>query len=181
MNEDGHAPRACDDGMANGASHQIVLDLPMVGESRMAPFLNARCLMLRWRTLILAIVLVLGLPFRFADAAQMPCHAASAGAAATVLEQTQHAMKAHTQATPSAVAIMAPGERSHACRGSMTDRHPSGQCGMNAPCCGGALPAAQPRIDAPALSMLFVIRVVSDPASPFLTDGVDRPPRPALV
>lgn len=181
MNEHGHAPRACDDGMANGASHQIVLDLPMVGESRMAPFLNARCLMLRWRTLILAIVLVLGLPFRFAEAAQMPCHAASAGAAATVLEQTQHAMKAHTQATPSAVAIMAPGERSHACRGSMTDRHPSGQCGMNAPCCGGALPAAQPRIDAPALSMLFVIRVVSDPPSPFLTDGVDRPPRPALV
>lgn len=147
----------------------------------MAQFLNARCLMLRWRTLILALVLVLGLPLRLAGAAQAPCHAVSAGMPATALGQAQHAMKRHTQAAPSAVAVMAPGERNHACMASMTDRHPSGQCGMNAPCCSGALPAAPPRIDAPALSMLFVIRLVSDPASPFLTDGVDRPPRPILV
>lgn len=138
-------------------------------------------LMLRWRTLILAIVLVLGLPLRLAGAAQAPCHAAAAGMGATALGQAQHVLTRHAQAAPNAIAAIATGERHDCSMASMTDRHSSGQCGTNAPCCSGALPAAHPRIDAPALSMLCVIRLVSDPASPFLTDGVDRPPRPALV
>jgi hypothetical protein len=139
--------------------------------------------MLRWRHLILALVLLLSLPLRFADAALAPCHAHPAGMDAAASAQTQHPMTAHARAAlPGTTVALASPQCSHAGVASMADHHASGVCGMNAPCCTGALPATAPRVSAPALSLLlFAIRLVSDPASPFLTDGVDRPPRPSLV
>ena len=137
--------------------------------------------MFRWRTLLLALALVLSLPLRLAGVAPAPCHVTPAELTTAVSTHAPQTFISHAKTADPPAVVAANGHCSHAYGTSTNDPHPSGPCGMNAPCCIGALPTSAPRVSAPALSMLLVMHLVSDPASPFLTEGVDRPPREFLV
>ncbi|MBS2132159.1 hypothetical protein KEX41_28660 (plasmid) [Burkholderia thailandensis] len=135
--------------------------------------------MFRWRIFILALALILGLPLELAGAASLPCQTGPTVTASAVAGGPHRAVM-HSATGSRASTAVAVSPCDDGCIASMSASHTAGQCGMSASCFIGAGPAVL-RIDEPRLAMLHAVHHVSDPASRFLTSGIDRPPRLSLV
>jgi hypothetical protein len=134
--------------------------------------------MLRWRTFLLALLLFLSLPIRPGVAAMLSCGVAPAAAVTEGMTDASRATMLHGHAAQAPVAT-------HACdqgNGTMSLTHPAGQCSMCSPCFASAV-ATVSVVGLPArdVALLHVVRPRSDPASRFLTDGIDRPPSAFLA
>ena len=126
----------------------------------------------RWSVIILALALILSLPQWLAGAASLPFQVRSVMTA--VSAPADDAIPRDETAPRTLVAVT--GQCDHAGFAPMSAAHAAGQCGMGASCAIGDGPAAL-RVDEPRFARLHIVHLVSDPASHFLTNGIDRPPR----
>jgi len=109
--------------------------------------------MLRWRTFLFAMLLVLSLPIRQAGAVPLHCDAAPVvNVPVKVMHHAVEVVRADSAAAARAECQHADAEVAHTA-------HAAGQCGASASCCTG---------------------LAVDAAPIFLTSGIDRPPRPFL-
>lgn len=136
--------------------------------------------MLRWRALVFVLLLILGLPVLSGARAETHC-----GVVSPAVTEALSGGVVHGSATLQACAerqrrVAIPGRAcDDRCDATMNHSHPAGQCSSCALCyCAGALaPASIAVVPSHSLLVLHACPPASDAATPFLTDGIERPPR----
>jgi hypothetical protein len=129
-----------------------------------------------WRKLFLVVLLVLSLPVQSFAAVEMNCESWQFGSDGTSVHENGVAAQAdmgHMHAVLSADSML---DHHHP-----SDLHHTHSCAACAACCvGAAAPASVSATVAVDLSFAIPFPLSTGGAS-FLTGGVERPPRPALV
>lgn len=132
-----------------------------------------------WRKLLLVVLLILSLPVQSFAAVSMKCAFShsheNVPSAEDAVEETPDAHHAHGDGDLTA-AVDHAGHHHHGVH------HQAHQCSTCASCCLGAALPVSPTVAASIAAVRFAppsqfsVAVVR-----FLTDGIERPPRPALV
>ncbi|WP_323123021.1 hypothetical protein [Burkholderia alba] len=125
------------------------------------------------RRLLLVLLLAVALPFQSFAAVTMSCGPTHAGTAGDPHGAAQHGDEPDGQ--PSA-------QRAHPHTADSGGQHHAHPCASCASCCVGAALGgpAVPAVHAGAAHDARPLGLAAPQAS-FLTDGIERPPRPALV
>ncbi|WP_157381072.1 hypothetical protein [Burkholderia ubonensis] len=134
--------------------------------------------MFYWRSFLLAAVLILSLPLRIAAATPSACCAVPGMAASSMaapVQRTEFRGPDAVRQTPATVTLKT---CCHVGDHARHASHAAGPCGTCASCIACAV-AAGPRIAAYGFEITnaHAARPDSDPASTYLTEGIDRPPR----
>ncbi|WP_199544151.1 hypothetical protein [Paraburkholderia kururiensis] len=134
--------------------------------------------MTRWRFFLFTVLLMLCMPMRLAMATSLPQGTVSAAVGGTRVLAAEHS-HAFPCGTPHLRIGGVQGTRARAQRGSprFSTVHAAGPCSIS---CLAVAVAGEPRLTAPKLESIPFRprRPSSDPASSFLTEGIERPPRP---
>jgi hypothetical protein len=129
-----------------------------------------------WRKLLIVVLLALSLPVQSFAAISMKCVPAHANAGEAPAQHVMHDMAEHDPGIHG-MAVADDGQP-HASRNA-DHAH---LCSTCASCCvGAALPAVAVVATAMAATRIITRVPPSDAAVSFLTDGIERPPRTALV
>ncbi|PTB20546.1 hypothetical protein C9I57_11955 [Trinickia symbiotica] len=129
-----------------------------------------------WRKLLIVVLLVLSLPVQSFAAISMKCVAAHAERTEASPQHVAHVEAAHHHAMHGAA--IAHNDRHH----DHGDAHHPHSCSICASCCFGT---ALPAVPVVSVSTNATGAAASFPPSvgdvSFVTDGIERPPRPFLV